>query len=95
MHLRGVFDCLYFHEDIRPFIRAGQRDRSVGNDRKGSLIVKESLPLRYTTDAFDHLVLEDVERRNVKFMLIDSINDCLLTTMGGDLRKRLYALSRV
>ncbi|MDH7508209.1 MAG: gas vesicle protein GvpD [Methanomassiliicoccales archaeon] len=96
--VRGHKAAVYtFDEDVETIIRGGERiglkiPLMVGD---GRLTLKHIPPLVLTPEEFAHMVLMDVEKRNVKYVLLDSLSGYGLSVMGEDLRKHLHILCRI
>lgn len=58
----------------------------------GTLAVIPVQPLRYLPDEFTALVRQEVEERNARVVVLDSMRGYQLTLHGGDLTSHLYTL---
>lgn len=58
----------------------------------GNLFVNEIKPLELTDDEFAQRVRHDVEEKNTKIVVLDSINGYNLSIRGNELRKSLFNL---
>ena len=61
---------------------------------QGTLEVVQIEPLRYTPDEFANLVRKEVEERNARIIMLDSISGYRLSLRGEDLASHLHALGR-
>lgn len=59
---------------------------------RGTLLVTRVEPLRYSADEFARLVCREVEERQTRIVMIDSIAGYRLSIRGEDLLSRLHAL---
>ena len=59
---------------------------------KGTLSVIEVEPLYYTPDEFAQLVRREVEKRNARIIMIDSVSGYQLSLHGRELVSHLHAL---
>ncbi|RME66290.1 MAG: recombinase RecA [Nitrospirae bacterium] len=94
---RGETSAIYLFEE-NPEILI-QRCEATGTHLKemleiGLLKIEDVEPLYYTPEEFTEHVVEDVEKRKVGTVLIDSINGYKLALRGRDLTASLHALCK-
>lgn len=92
---RGERSTVYsFEEEIDVMLKrcdsVGITARSMMN--KGTLNIHKIEPLQYSPDEFAQLVRHDVENKDTKIVMIDSIAGYKLTLKGEDIQSRLHAL---
>ena len=61
---------------------------------QGTLAVEQIEPLRYTPDEFANLVRAEVEERNARIIMLDSIAGYRLSLRGEELASPMHALGR-
>jgi circadian clock protein KaiC len=94
---RGELSVIYtFDESLDTFLtRAENVNVPVqAMIAQGTLSVVQVEPLRYTPDEFANLVRAEVETRNARIIMLDSISGYRLSLRGEDLAAHLHALGR-
>ncbi len=94
---RGELSVIYtFDESLDTFLtRAANVNVPVqAMIDQGTLSVVQVEPLRYTPDEFANLVRNEVEARNARIIMLDSISGYRLALRGEDLASHLHALGR-
>jgi circadian clock protein KaiC len=92
---RGERSCIYLiEESVETMLR---RSESLGIPTRammdrGTLSAIHVEPLRYGPDEFAHMVREEVETRQAKIVMLDSVAGYRLCVQGADLAKHLHAL---
>ncbi len=61
---------------------------------QGNLAIVEVEPLRYTPDEFSSLVRDEVERRNARIVMLDSLAGIGISLRGEQLNIHLHAIGR-
>lgn len=94
---RGDYAVIYaFEEEAAMLLR---RSDGIGLPAR-SLLARERLnirkiePLQYTPDEFAALVIEDVDRRGARIVMIDGVTGYNLSLRGDDLQARMHALCK-
>jgi circadian clock protein KaiC len=93
--VRGECSCLYLIEEaVETMVR---RSEMLGIPARamiesGTLRAVHIEPLRYGPDEFAHLVREQVEKRQVRIVMVDSIAGYRLSVQGEELTRHLHAL---
>ncbi|MBC7115099.1 MAG: AAA family ATPase [Archaeoglobi archaeon] len=59
---------------------------------EGKLLIREIEPFEYTSEEFVHIVLRDVEERDIEVVSIDSLDGYEHSVRGGEFEKDLRAL---
>ena len=94
---RGERSVIYtFDESLDTFL---ERSENVSIPvhammEQGTLSVVPVEALRYTPDAFANLVRAEVEERNARIVMLDSISGYRLSLRGEDLASHMHALGR-
>ena len=94
---RGERSVIYTFEEDTPTLL--QRCESINCParsmvERGTLSVVQIEPLRYTADEFALLVRKEVEEKNARIIMIDSIAGYRLSVRGDDLVAHLHALCK-
>jgi circadian clock protein KaiC len=61
---------------------------------QGTLVVEQVEPLRYTPDEFALSVRQEVERRDARIVMLDSLSGYQLSIRGDDLVRHVHALCK-
>ncbi|MDF5719825.1 MAG: ATPase domain-containing protein [Rhizonema sp. PD37] len=61
---------------------------------RGTLSVVQVEPLHYTPDEFAHLVRQEVEQKQARIVMIDSVSGYRLSVRGKDLTSHIHALCK-
>ena len=94
---RGERSVLYtFEEDSTTVIERCHGVNIPAGDmiKSGMLSIVQVEPLRHTPDEFAHIVRQEVEGRNTRIVIIDSISGYRLSLEGEDLMKHLHRLCK-
>lgn len=94
---RGARSIIYsFEEEVEVMLR---RSQQIGIPAQamvdqGSLAVTKVEPLQYSPDEFAQMVRHEVEERDARIVMIDSVAGYRLSLRGEDLTAHLHALSK-
>ncbi len=94
---RGERSVVYLFEEEPAVLVERARAISVPIDamlRQGTLAVVRVEPLTYTPDEFARMVREEVEERDARIVMIDSVSAYRLSLRGEDLTTHLHALCK-
>jgi len=94
---RGEASAVYVFEE--PATTLQQRCEAVNIPvgpmiKNGTLVIRSVEPLRYDPNEFAQLVREDVQRRNVRIVMIDSVAGYGLSVRGNNLASHIHTLCR-
>ena len=93
--MRGERSCVYMIEESVETMMT--RSEALGIPARemidrGTLTAVHVEPLRYGPDEFAHLVREEVEQRQARIIMLDSISGYRLCVHGCDLARHIHAL---
>ncbi|ROQ93611.1 ATPase domain-containing protein [Desulfosoma caldarium] len=94
---RGERSVMYsFEESLEPLIHRSEAVKIPVRSmlEKGTLSVVQVEPLRYTSNEFAWMVRREVEEKNARIVMIDSLSGYRLSLRGGDLVSHLHALCK-
>ncbi len=94
---RGEHSVIYtFEERKEMLLRRAQGINIPVNvmQKRGTLSVVQIEPLYYTPDEFAHLVRQEVEQKQARIVMIDSVSGYRLSLRGQDLTSHIHALCK-
>ncbi|MDF5713104.1 MAG: ATPase domain-containing protein [Rhizonema sp. NSF051] len=94
---RGEHSVIYtFEERKETLLRRAEGINIPINvmQERGTLSVVQVEPLHYTPDEFAHLVRQEVEQKQARIVMIDSVSGYQLSVRGKDLTSHIHALCK-
>lgn len=94
---RGERSVIYSFEENKETLLCRAEGISIpvhAMQQRGTLSIVQIEPLHYTPDEFANLVRQEVEQRQARIVMIDSISGYQLSVRGEDLTSHLHALCK-